>query len=286
MDLTSSKSVKKAGKDVAKKVKQNANSPFVRWLERLGFIIRGVIYFVIGLLALQLAMGAGGAATDPTSAIQVIGHQPGGKILLAVIAVGLVGYSLWGFVRAIFDPLNRGKDASGLVDRTAFLFSGVAYGLLLVPTIEAFFSLPGGFAQGNTNGVWSSLMAGPLGKWVLVAIGIVWVVVGIVMLYIAYTARFLRDLKTNSMKEGEVKTATWLGKIGYTARGIVFSLIGILILKPVFAGGSGQAQGFDSALAALAYTPYGELSLGLVATGLILFGIYSALCSKWTKIRA
>ena len=100
----------------------------------------------------------------------------------------------------------------------------------------------------------------------------------------AYTAHFMRDLKTGAMSAQEVKTVTWLGKIGYAARGIVFALVGLIILQTAFAVGAKQAQGFDGALAALAHAPYGEILLGAVALGLILFGVYSALCAKWNKI--
>ena len=81
-----------------------------------------------------------------------------------------------------------------------------------------------------------------------------------------------------------IKTATWLGKSGYAARGIVFVLIGLIILQAVFTVGAKQAQGFDGALAAMAHAPHGEILLGAVAMGLILFGVYSALCAKWNKI--
>ncbi len=86
------------------------------------------------------------------------------------------------------------------------------------------------------------------------------------------------------MSASEVKTATWLGRGGYAARGAVFGLVGLIILQTAFAVGSQQAAGFDGALAALAHAPYGNLLLGAVALGLILFGAYSAMCAKWNKV--
>ena len=106
MAQTTATSAKQAGKSVLAAAKHDATAPWVKWLERLGFITRGLIYAVIGVLALQLASGAGGGAASPTSAIAVIGRQPFGKIFLAVIAVGLMGYALWGVVRAVLDPLE------------------------------------------------------------------------------------------------------------------------------------------------------------------------------------
>ena len=151
MTHTTSKSAQQAGKAALSTAKHKAASPWVQRLERFGFLTRGLIYVVIGLLALQLAIGAGGATASPTSAIALIGRQPFGKVLLAVIAVGLAGYSLWGFVRAIFDPLGRGTDTKGLIDRAGFLFSGISYAALLIPTVLALLGKPSGSAQGSTR---------------------------------------------------------------------------------------------------------------------------------------
>jgi len=284
MTSTTSKSAQQAGKAVLAEAKHNAASPWVQWLERFGFLTRGVIYIVIGLLALQLAIGAGGATENPTSAIALIGRQPFGKLLLALVAVGLAGYALWGFVRAILDPLGRGTDAKGLIDRAGFLFSGISYAGLSIATVLALLNKPSGSARGSTTGVPATLMTGPWAKWLVIAFGLFWIGAGIGQLAVAYTAHFMRDLKAGTMSVQEVKTATWLGKLGYAARGIVFVLIGLIILQTDFAVGAKQAQGFDGALAALAHAPYGGILLGAVAIGLVLFGVYSALCAKWTHI--
>jgi len=276
-------SAQRAGKAALHEAKRQAANPWIERLERFGYLTRGLIYAVIGVLALQLAIGAGGATTSPTSAIALIGRQPFGNVLLAVIAVGLAGYALWGFVRAIFDPLGRGTDRKGLMDRAGFLFSGVAYAALLIPTVLALLGKPTGAAQGTTAGVPASLTSGPYGKWVVIAFGVFWFAVGAGQLIVAYQGHFMRDLKTGAMNAQERDMMTWLGRLGYAARGAVFVLVGLIILQTSFAVGARQAQGFDGALAALAHAPYGEILLGVVALGLILFGIYSALCAKWIQ---
>lgn len=286
MTTITSKSAKQAGKAVLVEAKHKAASPWVQRLERFGFIIRGLIYVVIGLLSLQLAIGAGGKTANPTSAIVLMGQQPLGKLFLVVIAVGLAGYALWGFMRAILDLLGRGTDAKGLMDRAGFFFSGISYAALLVPTIQALLNKPGGSAQGSASGVPASLMTGPWGKWLVIAFGLFWIAAGAGQLASAYSAYFMRDLNKGTMSAQEVKTATWLGKLGYAARGVVFGLVGLIVLQNVFAVGAKQTKGFDGALAALAHAPYGEFLLGAVAIGLIFFGVYSAMCAKWNKTGA
>ena len=286
MTTTSSNSTKQAGKAAVRQAKHAAANPWVEQLERFGFVARGLIYVIIGVLALQFAMGAGGATATPTSAIALIGRQPLGKWLLVAVAAGLAGYSLWGFVRAILDPLGRGSDAKGLIARAGFLVSGVSYGLLLIPTVLTLLNKPGASTAGNSSGVPATLTSGPFGKWLVIAFGIFWVIAGAGQLVEAYVAHFTRDLKTSTMSADEVRAATWLGRIGFAARGVVFGLIGVIILQTAFAVGAKQAQGFDGALAALAHAPNGQILLGAVAIGLIVFGIYSALCAKWNKIGA
>lgn len=276
-------SARQAGRSILANAKHQASSPWVSWLERIGFVTRGLIYVVIGLLALELAVGAGGATTNPTSAIALIGRQSFGKIFLAVIAVGLAGYALWGLVRAVLDPLGRGTDTKGLIDRAGFLFSGISYAVLLVPTVQTLLNMPSGSTSASSTGMPATLMTGPWSKWLVIAFGAFWLIMGGGQIVVAYTAHFMRDLKKGEMSVQEFKTATWLGKLGYTARGIVFFLAGLIILQNVFAVGTKQAPGFDGALAALAHAPYGGILLGAVAIGLILFGFFSAMCAKWTK---
>ncbi len=283
MDHVTVNTAKETGKAVLDEAKQKANNLWVERLERFGYITRGAIYALIGILALLLAVGAGGAATSPTSAIELIGKQPFGKFLLILVAIGLLGYALWGFVRAILDPLGRGSDAKGLFARAGFLFSGVSYGLMLIPTVLTLIGKSGGSSQGSTSGVPSALMAGPLGKWLVIAFGVFWIAAGISQCVVAYKGRFMRDIKTSVMTAKEIKALTSLGRIGYAARGIVFVLIGGIILQTAFAVGARHSQGFDGALAALAHAPYGEFLLAAIAIGLILFGAYSALCAKWIK---
>ena len=217
MTTTTSNSTKQAGKAAVHQARHAATNPWFERLERFGFVVRGLLYIIMGVLALQLAAGVGGATVTPAGAIALIARQPQGKLMLVLIAVGLAGYSLWGFVRAILDPLGRGNDAKGLLDRAGFLFSGVSYGILLIPTVMTLLDKPSPIAAGSTTGMPASLVSGPSGKWLVVAFGLFWLAAGAGQLMTAYVAHFTRDLKTGSMSAQEVKTATWMGRIGFAA---------------------------------------------------------------------
>jgi len=273
---------KQVGKAVMQEAKQAANSPWVERLARLGFLMRGVVYVVIGVLALQLTLGAGGSVESPKSAVELLRAQTYGEVLAWLVVIGLAGYALWGFVRAIFDPLGRGTSRKGWMARAGFFSSGLSYSLLTYAIVMSLLNKSG--ADSGGGGVPSGLAASPAGKWLVMGVGLIWLVAGGAQLLAAYRARFTRDLKTSTMTADQIEGMTWLGRLGYAARGVVFVVVGVLVFQTVFTGGAAQAPTFDGALATLAHTPYGGILLGLVALGLILFGAYSALCAKWNKI--
>src|SRR5829696_8195367 len=87
-------------RDVEQQGESVARAPQFEWLARAELVARGVVYAVIGILALKLALGDGGKATNQQGALKTIAGQPFGKALLIVMAIGLFGYALWRLVRA------------------------------------------------------------------------------------------------------------------------------------------------------------------------------------------
>src|SRR5258707_5250423 len=109
-------------------------SPLVETAMRLGFVVRGLIYMIMGVLAVQVASSRNGTLLDPQGAIATMGKTPLGGLLLYVILVGLIAYALWGIIRAIFDPLHRGTRPEGLAVRAGYLVSGISYAVLALAT--------------------------------------------------------------------------------------------------------------------------------------------------------
>ena len=278
--------VKRGTQQTARQVKGVAANPWVERLERFGYIARGVVYAIIGVLALQLALGTGGKTTTQSGAIAMLGSQSFGKILLILMVVGLASYALWGFVRAIFDPLHRGNDSKGIVARIGFAFSGLSYGVLVIPPLQSLMNRGGSQTAANPADISVMLFNLPFGKWLVVGLGLVWIAVGLGQLYTAYKRDFEKDFQFNKMSATERTWATRLGQIGYAARGIVFAVVGTIIVQAGLTHNPSQAQGFDTALLKLAQAPNGTLLLGGVALGLIAFGIFSAFCARWIKVSA
>src|SRR5262249_9710263 len=117
MATVNSGSVKRAERKAAQQVKRAATAGWVQDIDRLGYVARGLLYIIMGGLALQLVTGTGGQASDPVGALRYIAGQPYGKVLLVVMLVGLFGYAFWGLVRGLFDVMHKGSGAQGLLQR-------------------------------------------------------------------------------------------------------------------------------------------------------------------------
>ena len=276
--------VKGDTRQTASYVGHAAANPWLERLERFGYVVRGVVYATIGILALQLAIGTGGATISQSGAIAMLASQPFGKILLILIVVGLASYALWGFVRAIFDPLHRGSDSKGIVARIGFAFSGFSYAVLVIPTLQSLMNNGGSQAGSNPADISVFLFNLPLGKYLVMGLGLVWIALGVGQMYVAYKQDFKKDFQYNKMSSTEVKWSTRLGQIGYAARGIVFAVVGTIIFQAGLTHTPSQPQGFDTALLKLAQAPNGNMLLGGIALGLVAFGIFSVLSAWWIKV--
>ena len=257
-----------------------------RWVERFmrfGYIVRGVIYLTIGVLALRLAFGIRGAAMSQTGAIVMIGHQPFGRVLLVSVCIGLVGYSLWSAVCAVLDPLREGHSTGGLVKRAGFASSAVAYATLLVVTIR---SLVGTKPHAVTSYAWiAGLLAKPYGPWLMGIIGLATIAGAIVGEIVpGMRGSFRSDLDLARRSRSEHRWAMRLGRIGIITRGIVFAIIGIYFVAAAFHANPHHQTGTDGALLGLARQPFGLALLGGAGLGLIVFGVFSMMCARWWRM--
>jgi hypothetical protein len=263
-----------------------AFSPVMEALTRVGYGVRGLIYVTMGLLAFEVGFGKGGEPTDQQGAIAAIGRQPAGMVFLWVVLLGLVSYSLWGVIRAVFDPLHKGKGLKGLVARAAFLISAAIYAILILPTY-GFITGAGRTAQSGaqtqTSIAW--IMSKPWGPWAIGLIGLVVIAVGLYEMYRGFNNSFDKQLKTYAMSARQAKLATQLGRFGTAARGFVIALVGLSLCQAAYRSSSSKAIGIDASLTALKRTPYGVWLLGIVAVGLMAFGVYSMLSAAWFRAR-
>jgi hypothetical protein len=251
------------------------------WLSRAGFVARALIYAIVGILALKLALGHGGKVTNQQGALHTVAHQPFGKLLLTLVAIGLGGYSLWRFVRAAIGRGPEGSDTG--FERIAALGSGVAYGAMCAIAIEILLGT-GSSSSGNAEKETAGVFGWPGGVWLVGIAGGVMIVVALYQGYRGITQKFLEDSKTSEMGPGTKQWIRWLGTIGHLARMVVFGLVGTFLIKAAIDYNARAAIGLDGALAKIVHRSYGPFALGVVAAGLIAFALYSLTDARYRKI--
>lgn len=264
---------------------RSAGEGFVRTrvfevLSRAGFVARGLVYAIIGLLALDLAVGQGGKITNQQGALRTIEHQSFGHLLLTLVAIGLGGYSLWRLFRAALGHGPEGSDTT--VERLGALGSGIVYGLMCAIAVEILLSSGG--SSGGAKQTTRDVFGLPAGHWLIGVAGIVLIGIGIYQLVRGVRQKFLDDSKTEQMRPAFKKWFTWFGTVGHVARAIVFGLVGIFLLKAAIDYRADEAIGLDGALAKLYDQPLGPVLLGVVAAGLIAFGLFSISEARYRRI--
>ncbi|WP_193197194.1 DUF1206 domain-containing protein [Nostoc sp. MG11] len=266
-------------------VKQITSLPWFERLARLGYAAKGVVYFIVGLLAAQTAIGSGGKTTNTTGALKAIVAQPFGKFLLGIVTLGIIGYVLWRLVQTFFDPEKSGKqiNAKRIAQRIGYAISALAYTGLALTSVKLIM----GSVVGDSDSIedWTIyILAQPFGRWLVALAGMMVVSVGIFYLYQAYKGNFRCHFKLSQMSRTKQIWAVRIGKFGIAARGIVFGIIGIFLMLAAVQSDGTQARGLGGALAVLAQQPFGVWLLGIVALGLIAYGIYSGIEARYRHI--
>jgi hypothetical protein len=262
---------------VEQQARQSARraSPWLVGLGRLGYAIEGVVYALIGILAVQVALGRGGATTDNKGALVQIAGAPFGRFLLIVVTLGLIGYALWRFLQAALDVDGKGTTGKGIAKRVGYAATGAVHIFLAFSAIRLLQTGSAGTnSDASAKGWTAELLSKPFGQWLVAIAGLIVIGMGGYQVYSGITARFREDLALSGMSPTEDRWFTRLGQVGYSARGVVFALIGLFLVAAARRGNPGEAHGLDGALATLAQQPFGPWLLGIVALGFIAYGVF------------
>ena len=251
-------------------------------LARAGYAARGVIYAMIGVLAIRIAQGTGTARPNQQGAMQKIGHQPFGHAMLLLLAIGLGGYALWRLALALVGQTPEyGKHSA--MDRVGAVGSAIAYAAFCLLAVSVLRGTAGSSASKP-----STTTAGVLhwtgGREIVAAAGILFLGVAAYQAYLGLSKKFLKYSKTAEMSPGVRTAFTRIGTAGLVARAVAFALIGAFVLKAAIDYTPRDAVGIDGALVRLTHHAYGTTALIVVAAGLILFGAYSLADARYRKI--
>ena len=237
---------------------------------RAGLAAHGLIWLLLGILALVMAFSGRHQETDQRGALEELAQQSGGWFLLLVITIGLVAYALWRFVDAV---TNRDTK-----ERVADVFRGAIYAGFAVSGVQI---LAAGHtkSQKKSQQSWTAtIMQHTGGRWLVGIAGVVIIGLGLYLAYQGLTKKFEKDLDRTP------RWVTVLGVLGSTARGIVIALAGVLTVVAAVTYDPKKASGVDGALRTVRDAPAGTVLLVLVALGLVMFGVYGCCEAKYRRV--
>jgi len=243
---------------------------------RLGYAARGIVYLVLGWIALS-----SGKALSTSETVQAIDDLPGGTPLLAVLALGLFGYGLYKLYTAALDLDDKGSDAKGTVERIARGVGGLGYWVLAFLATRQLFGTKGSVDAGRASGsdgmkqeAATDVAQATGGDTLLVAIGVIILAIAVAQFVIAYKARFMEEMP------GAPALVQPAGQIGYAARAIIVAMVGYFAIK---AGLEGERiRTFGDALATVRDDD--AFVFRLIAAGLVLFGLVSLVMARYRRI--
>ncbi|MER7803961.1 DUF1206 domain-containing protein [Streptomyces parvulus] len=264
-------------------VRGAANGSAAEGAARAGLTARGVIYLLVGILALQIAFGTGNREADRGGALEEIADKPFGAVMLWALGIGLVGMALWRLSEAAFGA--TGKDGHKAKKRLPAAARCVFYAFVAY-SVLAFAAGAGGSGSSDqqSRDVTRKVLEMPAGQWVVGLAGAGIVVAGVVIAVQAIRRSYHKKLKLGALSSRARTLLDVTGVGGGVARGAVFAAAGAFAVRAAVDYQPDQAKGLDDTLRSFAQTPLGPWLLVLVAAGLVLFGVFSFALARWRRV--
>lgn len=257
-----------------------ADSGALKAAARVGLAARGLVYVLIGLLAAQIAAG-GSEQADQEGALQKVAEQPFGKGLLWLAALGFLAYGLWRFGEGIWGRREEADEMKRTLKRVESGVSGFFYLLFFA---SALMFATGQRSGDNQKSLTVRLLDAPGGKEIMITLGIVIVGVGITLAWRGLNTDFEKHLNRGGLSAQTYNLVRRLGQAGYIARGAVFALAGLLVVKAALDHDAEKAGGLDVALHSVAQAPHGKAMLFAAAAGFACFGLYSFAEARYRRL--
>ena len=256
---------------------------WVQWFARFGFASRGIVYLLMGWIALALARGLSRQEADSSGAFRSLLSMPLGRVLVALVAVGLACYALWRLYAATFNPE---RDGAGKRLHHAWI---AAIHVVLSAAAARLAWTNGSAREGGSDQDAVSWAARglelPVGRWLVIGVGIGIACYGLYQLYRAATADLDDMLDLSDLHTKRRRLVRRVSAFGIAGRGVVFVLIGVFAAMAGWEYEAASARGFSGALEALRTAPYGPLLLAVVALGIASYGIYSLVRARYRVVR-
>ncbi len=252
-------------------------------LARCGYAARGVVYVILGAIALTGASAGSGGDTSTKGALSAVLQQPFGRVLLAGVAIGLVGYVLWRVAQAIFDADGVGSGVKGYVVRAAQLAAGLANLSLAAAAVSLVVANSGGSGSSGEVGLSAWLMQQPFGRFLVGAVGLAIIIAGLVQAWRGVSGKYRDQVKLPPEHEAVLHP---LSAFGLAARGMLLAVTGMFFIFAAVTVDPNQSGGLSEGLDWIRQLPFGPYLYGLAAAGLVSFGLYSFIEGRYRVVNA
>ena len=261
----------------------SSSTPF-QILARSGLTARGIIYILVGYLAVRIAFGKSGQAADRQGALQTVARTTGGTLILWFLAIGFAGLTLLHFSEALLGRSD--PDGHKARKRLAALARALFYAVVCATTIAFVIGAggPGSTDQKSKDLTGKAMHDLPAGRWLVLAVGIGFVAGGVGIAAGALRRHFEKQLRTGRMSPRVRKVVEALGMVGCSTRAVVFAAVGLFLGYAAVTFDPNKAKGVDGTLRQFASTAVGPWLLVLVALGLVVFGLYSFCEARWRRL--
>ena len=247
-------------------------------MARTGFVAKGVVYLLLGLLGIRAAMGSGPAGSFDRVLIEIL-RAPFGRLLLTVMALGLAWYAAWRFIEAFGDANRKGTEPKGLAVRGIYLVSGCVYAALALDA--AAILLHWDNDSGQVRSIFADLLTGPLA----IAAGLGLVAYGLYQFWKGLSGSLSKQLNEGEARREAGPWVLAISRIGIAGRAAVFvSLGGWLATHPSVGPSMASGSGAVGSLRLFSRFPQGELFMGAAAVALMAYGAYQLVHSRYRRI--
>jgi hypothetical protein len=264
------------------KAKQVGDSKSLEMIARVGLVAYGVVHLLIGWLALQIAWGAASESADSSGALTTLAVQPFGKVLLWLVAVGLVALALWQASEVIWGYRNLDgakrvrKQVTSAAKAVIFAALGVSAALVALGS--------GSSSSQSQEQATTGVLAWPGGQVIVVLTGLIIIGVGVAGVVKGVKKSFSEEIDTSSMSPTARKGVARLGQVGYIAKGVALGVVGGLLSYAALTFDRQKGQGLDGALQTILAQPFGKFLLTAVALGFVAFGLFAILQSRYRRM--
>jgi hypothetical protein len=254
----------------------------VEKVARFGLAAQGVSFGLVAVLAIKLALGDGGKATDRQGALRTLAQDSAGRLIVFALAIGFGCYALWRLFEAAFGEKVESNDDESIWKRVGALGKAAIYASLCAAAVSV---LLGEGGSGNEEQkATAGILGWPGGRWIVLAIAAGIAGAALWNLYRGVSQRFLKQFKTGEMSSAVRTWATRIGVVGLLARAVVFGLIAWFFFDAAMDYDANKAQGLDGALRKLAAETYGTWLLSIVAAGLLAYGVFCVFQARYREV--